>query len=211
MVLPLFFIKGEIIRIAKRQAPRKEHIVNGQIRFPKVFVLDEKGERIGMMNSREAVMLAKQKGKDLVIISANTTPPVAKILDYGKFKYERKKRLKGEKVKRTVIKNREVRLTPLIGIHDLNTKARKAREFIIKGDRVKVSLKFKGRELARKDLGFETLDRFFALIKDIAKVDKEPKLTAHRFLDMYITQDKKKITKLEGDKNAKNEIKECSK
>jgi translation initiation factor IF-3 len=154
--------------------------------------------------------LAKQEGKQLVIISAKTNPPVAKIMDYGKFKYNRKKRLKGEKVKQTIINNREVRLTPLIGIHDLNTKARKAREFILRGDRVKVSLKFKGRELARKDLGFETLKKFFALIEDIAKVDKEPKLNAHRFLDMYVTQDKKKINTLKGETNAKNEIKKST-
>lgn len=116
-------------------------------------------------------------------------------MDYGRFKYKRKKHLKDEKQKQTIINNREVRLTPLIGVHDLNTKARKAREFLLRGDRVKISLKFKGRELARKDLGFEMMNKFFALIEDIAKIDKEPKLNAHRFLDMYVIQDKIKIAK----------------
>lgn len=205
-----FFYLGEIIRISSRKAPRKEHIINEDIPFHKVFVVNEKGEKLGIIESRKAIYLAKQDGKDLVIISSNTNPPVARIMDYGKFKYKRKKHLKGEKVKQTIINNREVRLTPLIGIHDLNTKARKAREFILRGDRVKISLKFKGRELARKDLGFETLKKFFALIEDIAKVDKEPKLNAHRFLDMYVTQDKKKINIIQGDQDAKNEIKKST-
>ncbi len=205
------FYKENIIRIAKQHKPRQEHIVNDKIRFPRVFVIDENGEKLGVIESKKAIFSAKQKGLDLVIISSKSALPVAKIMDYGRFKYKRKKHLKGEKQKQTIINNREVRLTPLIGVHDLNTKARKAREFILRGDRVKVSLKFKGRELARKDLGFEMMNKFYALIEDIAKIDKEPKLNAHRFLDMYVIQDKAKTAKLKGDKNAKNEIKKSTK
>ena len=201
-----FLLQGDIIRIHNRKAPRKEHMINEDIRFSKVFVVNEAGQKLGIIESKKAVFLAKSEGKDLVIISSNSNPPVAKIMDYGKFKYKRKKHLKIEKTKQSIISNREVRLTPLIGIHDLETKARKARDFILKGDRVKISLKFKGRELARKDLGFETLKRFYGLIEDISKIDKEPKINSNRFLDMYITQDKKKISKLKGEPNAKNEV-----
>ena len=188
--------------------PKKEHIVNHDIFFNKVFVVNEKGEKLGIIESKKAIILAKSEGLDLVIISTKTKPPIAKIMDYGKFKYKRKKSKKIEKTKQTIINNREVRLTPLIGQHDLMTKARKAREFILRGDRVKISLKFKGRELARKDLGYDTLNRFFKEIEDIARIDKEPKLNASRFLDMYVNQDKAKVKKYlqdKGEENAKNE------
>ena len=160
------------------------------------------------MNTSEAIEKAKSEGYDLVIISDNPKQPVAKILDYGKFKYERKKKRKEAKANQSVTNNREVRLTPLIGTHDLNFKSKKAREFLLDGDRVKVSLKFRGRELSRKELGYDKLKEFYSTLEDIAKIEKEPKLTGDRFLDMYLSLDKTKKSKEA--KDAKNEDKVSS-
>lgn len=155
------------------------------------------------MTKTAAIEKAESEGLDLVIISNNPKQPVAKILDYGKFKYERKKKQKDAKSKQSVTNNREIRMTPMIGEHDLMTKSRKAREFILKGDRVKVSLKFRGREMARKSLGFDKLDEFFKTLEDIAEIQKPPTMSGGRFLDMYIIRDKKK--KLKEAPNAKDE------
>lgn len=145
----------------------------------------------------EAIAIAQSKGLDLVIISNNPKQPVGKILDYGKFKYERKKRRKEAKSRQHIIENKEVRLTPMIGDHDLHVKIRKAREFLTEGHRVKVSLKFKGRELARKELGYEKHKLFFSFVEDIAKIDKEPAMNGRNFLDMYLSKDKTKKPKKE--------------
>lgn len=131
---------------------------------------------------------------DLVLISINPKP-IAKILDYGKFKYNRKKKQKEEKIKQTRIENHQIRLTPLIGDHDIKVKAKKAREFVLNGDFVKVSLKFRGREFQRPELGYEALNKFYKELEDIASVAKEPSLNG-KFLDMFLQQDKKKIIQL---------------
>ncbi len=169
-----------------------------------MFVLSSRGEKLGVMDKSFAIEKAKSEGFDLVIISDNPKQPVAKILDYGKFKYERKKKQKVVKQKQTIINNREVRLTPMIGEHDLIFKSKKAREFLLAGDRVKVSLKFRGREMVRKELGYKKLDEFFETLKDIAKIDKPATLNSGRFLDLFISKDKTKTPKKE-QKNAKNE------
>ncbi|VEU76491.1 translation initiation factor IF-3 [Mycoplasmopsis columboralis] len=139
-------------------------------------------------------------------------------MDYGKFKYDRKKKQKEIKEKQTNVQNREVRLTPLIGENDLMVKSKKAREFLLKGDRIKVSLKLRGREIGRKDLGLATLEKFFKTLEDIAEITKEAKLVNDRFLDMNLQPNKQKIAKYlkelnsdkqkeakEGENNAKDE------
>lgn len=147
------------------------------------------------MGKRDAIALAQSKGLDLVVISNNPKQPVAKLLDYGKFKYERKKKRKEVKAKQTVVENKEIRITPMIGIHDLETKARKARQFLLEGHRVKISLKFRGREMARKELGYEKHKEFFTYIEDIAKIDKDPHMNGRNFLDAYVSRDKSKQPK----------------
>ena len=184
-----------IARINNRRKPRPEHFVNENIPFPKVFLISEKGEKVGVKTRQEALDIAGSRGLDVVMISPDPKKPVAKIMDYGKFKYERKKKKKEAKAKQSVTNNREVRLTPMIGDHDLQTKARKAREFILNGDRLKVSLKFRGREMARKDLGYDKLKEFYTLLEDIAMIQKEPVLSGGRFLDMYLTKDSSKKPK----------------
>ena len=202
----LYYKEHIIARINNRKKPRPEHIVNENIRFPKMFIVSSEGEKLGVMSRKDALAKAGELGMDLVIISNNPKQPVAKILDYGKFKYDRKKKQKEAKAKQAVTNNREVRLTPMIGDHDLNVKSKKAREFILNGDRVKVSLKFRGREMARKELGYDKLDQFFKTLEDIAEITKKPTFTGGRFLDMYLQKSKnaKKAKNKEAD-NAKNE------
>lgn len=190
-----YFYKGVIIAISKkydRKKPKADHLINKAIPFAKVFLLDEQGTKLGIKSKYEALKIAESKSLDLVVISNNPKQPVAKILDYGRFKYERKKRRKEAKSKQHIVENKEVRLTPMIGIHDLEVKAKKAREFLLEGHRVKVSLKFRGRELARKELGYEKHKVFLTYVEDIAKIDKKPAMNGNNFLDMYLSRDKTK-------------------
>lgn len=147
----------------------------------------------------------------MVLVSVNPKP-IAKILDYGKFKYDRKKKQKEEKSKQSRTENHQIRLTAMIGDNDIKIKAKKAREFLLSGDLVKVSLKFRGREASRPELGREVLDKFYKEVEDISQITKEPILNG-RFLDMFLQQDKKKISQYNkqqeknggNDNNAKNE------
>ncbi|PAK21099.1 translation initiation factor IF-3 [Mycoplasmopsis agassizii] len=188
--------------IKKNRGPQKEAYLNKDIPFNKVFLISSDGEKLGVYERDKALELAREERKDLVLITTQPKP-VVRILDYGKFKYDKKRREKELKEKQTVVKNHQIRLTPLIDENDLAIKARKAREFLLEGDRVKLSLKFRGRELSRQDIGHDTLKRFFALVEDVAKIDKEAALNAGRFLDMVIHPDKKKIAKyLKNNENA---------
>ncbi|WP_084254393.1 translation initiation factor IF-3 [Mycoplasma orale] len=197
--------------------PKAEHIVNERIPYNKVFVIDENGEKIGVMLKTEAIEKAKESNMDLVLIALDNNRPITRIMDYGKFKYDKKKKNKLNKEKQSQTTNREIRLTPLIGDHDLKTKAKKAREFILDNARVKVSVKFRGREKTRTELGTEILDKFFAMVEDVAKITKPAMMVNDKFLDMFIEKDSKKVKSFnnsnkededkikEGEDNAKNE------
>lgn len=152
------------------------------------------GEQLGVMTKSQALEKAQELKNDLVLISINPKP-IVKILDYGKFKYDRKKKQKEDKAKQTRIENHQIRLTPLIGDNDIKIKAKKAREFLLNGDYVKISLKFRGREAQRPELGHDVLNKFFKEVEDIASIAKEATLNG-RFLDMFLQQDKKKISSL---------------
>ncbi|UUD36646.1 translation initiation factor IF-3 [Mycoplasmopsis citelli] len=201
----------------KQKRPTAEHYVDRDIPFKQVFLIGSSGEQLGVHYTVDAIDKAKDERKNLVLI-ATEPKPIARILDYGKFKYDRKKKQKEIKEKQTNVQNREVRLTPFIGENDLMVKSRKAREFLLKGDRIKVSLKLRGREIGRKDLGFATLDKFFKTLEDISEITKEAKLVNDRFLDMNLQPNKQKIAKYlkelnsekqkqakEGENNAKDE------
>nr|WP_318028593.1 translation initiation factor IF-3 [Mycoplasmopsis gallinacea] len=188
----------------KGKKPVAEHYVNEAIPFKQVFLLDSQGQKVGVVRTAEAIEKAKNEKMDLVLIQANPKP-IARILDYGKFKYDRKKKEKEIKEKQTNIQNREVRLTPMISDNDLMTKSRKAREFLLKGDRIKVSLKLRGREIGRKDLGLATLDKFYKTLEDIAEITTEAKLVNERFLDMNLQPNKQKIQKYLKEKELEKE------
>lgn len=128
---------------------------------------------------------------DLVIVSPNAKPPVARIMDYGKFKYEQEKKAKENKKKQKNTQLKETRFSLNIDDHDLETKANQTKKFIENGDKVKVSVRFRGRELGHKNLGYELLDKFMELVKDVAKVEKKPQMEG-RSLVMFISQNEDK-------------------
>ncbi|MGZ9413230.1 translation initiation factor IF-3 [Mycoplasma sp. Z386] len=189
-----------------KKKPQQEHFVNENIPFSKIFVINSDNSQVGVLSKNEAIKMAKEQKMDLVIISIDNSgdkpKPIGRIMDYGKFKYERKKKQKEVKEKQTFVNNREIRLTPGINIKDIETKARKAREFLLDGDRVKISLKFRGREASRPELGKVVLDKFYEYISDIAKITKDAQQN-ERFLDMYVERDKKKLPHLTSSKKEK--------
>ena len=130
----------------------KELAINEQIRDKEIRVISDSGEQLGVMSAKEAQTIANNKNLDLVMISPNANPPVCKIMDYGKYKYEQSRKEKESKKKQKVVTVKEVRLRPGIEANDLNTKANQAIKFLKKGDKVKVELRFRGRELGHKDL-----------------------------------------------------------
>lgn len=198
------YCKGVFITTEnKRRKPSAEHVINENIPYPKMFVVGPDGEKIGVMTKKEALQKAQELGMDLVLISIDPKP-ITKILDYGKFKYNRKKKQKEEKAKQTRVENRQIRLTPLIGDNDIKIKAKKAKEFILNGDYLKISLKFRGREVQRPELGHEVLNKFYKEIEDVAMIAKEPVLNG-KFLDMFLQQDKKKVLLLNKNKKSESE------
>ena len=161
--------------------------INEQIRDKEVRVIGENGEQLGIMSSREAMRLAEEAGVDLVKIAPTAKPPVCKIVDYGKFKYEQTRKEKEAKKKQKVVEIKEIRLSPNIDTNDLNTKVNSARKFITKGDRVKVTLRFRGREMAHMNTSKHILDDFAQALADVANVDKAPKVEG-RSMTMFLAK-----------------------
>ena len=162
-------------------------MINEQIRDKEVRLIGEDGEQIGIMSSKEAYKLAMEAELDLVKISPNAKPPVCKIIDYGKYRYELARKEKEARKKQKTIDTKEVRLSPNIESNDLNTKINAARKFIQKGDKVKVTLRFRGREMAHMQNSKHILDDFAEALADIAMVEKAPKLEG-RSMMMFLTE-----------------------
>ena len=152
----------------------KELSINDQIRDKELRVISETGEQLGIMSSREAQSMANSKNLDLVKISPNAKPPVCKIMDYGKYKYEQSRKEKEAKKNQKTITVKEIRLRPGIEANDLNTKANNAIKFLKKGDKVKVELRFRGRELGHKDIGKEVMLKFIDIVKEFGEPTKAP-------------------------------------
>ena len=161
--------------------------INEQIRDKEVRVIGEDGEQLGFMSAKEALQLAEEAGVDLVKIAPTAKPPVCKIVDYGKFKYEQTRKEKEAKKKQKVIEIKEIRLSPNIDTNDLNTKVNAARKFITKGDRVKVTLRFRGREMTHMNNSKHILDDFAEALADIAVVEKAPKVEG-RSMTMFLAE-----------------------
>ncbi len=162
-------------------------MINEQIRDREVRVIGEDGEQLGIMSPREAMRLAEEAGVDLVKIAPTAKPPVCKIVDYGKFKYEQTRKEKEAKKKQKVIDVKEIRLSPNIDTNDLNTKINAARKFLSKGDKVKVTLRFRGREMAHMQNSRHILVDFGESLNDIAVVEKEPKVEG-RSMTMFLAE-----------------------
>ena len=160
-------------------------MINGQIRDKVVRLIANDGEQLGVMSAREAQKLADEAGLDLVKISPKAKPPVCKIIDYGKYKYEQTRKEKLAKKKQKVIDVKEVRMSPNIDTNDLNTKINHAKKFLAKGARVKVTLRFRGRELAHVNASKYILDDFAKALEDVATIDKKPKFEG-RSMTMFL-------------------------
>jgi translation initiation factor IF-3 len=150
--------------------------VNEEIRVPQVRLIDAAGEMIGVMSAREALIRAFDAGLDLVEISPNAVPPVCKILDYGKYKYEQQKKANEARKKQKVVEIKEIKVRPNIDDHDYDVKMRQMKGFIEEGDKVKVTLRFRGREMAHQDLGAKVLERIRNDLADLVKVEQFPRL-----------------------------------
>lgn len=162
-------------------------MINEQIRDREVRLIGEDGQLIGIMSSRDAFKMAQDAGLDLVKIAPKAQPPVCKIVDYGKYRYEQARKEKEAKKKQKTMEIKEVRFSPNIDTNDLNTKINMARKFISHGDKVKVTLRFRGRELAHVEQTKGILDEFAEQLSDIAVVDKPAKFEG-RSMIMFLTQ-----------------------
>lgn len=150
--------------------------VNEGIRVKEMLVITETGEKLGVLSKNKAIEEAEVRNMDLVLVSPESNPPVAKMMDYSRFRFEQQKKAKESKKKQKIIEIKEIQLTPQIGLHDLETKAKAARKFLEDGNRVKVGVRFRGRQLSHVDVGEEVLNRFIDMLQDISKVDKAPAL-----------------------------------
>ena len=164
-------------------------MINEQIRDKEVRVIGANGEQLGIMSSKEAQALADEAELDLVKVAPTAQPPVCRIVDYGKFKYEQLRKEKENKKKQHQVEIKEIRLSPNIDTNDLNTKVSAARKFLEKGNRVKVTLRFRGREMAHMQSAKHILDEFAEALSEVATIEKEPKVEG-RNMTMFLTEKK---------------------
>ena len=162
-------------------------MINGQIRDKEVRVIAENGDQLGVMPVKEAMKLAQEAELDLVKIAPNAQPPVCKIIDYGKYRYELARKEKEAKKKQKTVEVKEVRISPNIDTNDLNTKVNNAKKFIAKGNKVKVTLRFRGREMAHMQQSKHILDDFAEMLAEVAVVEKPAKLEG-RSMSMVLTE-----------------------
>ena len=165
-------------------------MINEQIRDREVRLIGENGEQLGIMSARDAYLRAQDAGLDLVKIAPMAKPPVCRIVDYGKFRYEQARREKEARKKQHTVEIKEVRMSPNIDTNDLNTKVGAARKFLTKGDKVKVTLRFRGREMAHMNSSRHILDEFAEALSDIAVIEKPPKVEG-RNMTMVLSEKRK--------------------
>ena len=155
---------------------KQELPINGQIRAKEVQLIGENGEKLGMLPTSRALEIAEEKKLDLVLVSPNAQVPVCKIMNYGKYKFEQAKKEKEAKKKQKVQETKELRITPNIEEHDFGFKAKNARKFLEDGNKVKITVRFRGRELNNTKMGENVLNKFITTLEDISVVEKKPKL-----------------------------------
>lgn len=165
-------------------------IVNDDIRAHELRVIDSEGEQLGVMSKNDALQKAEQAELDLVLISPGAKPPVARIMDYGKYRYEQQRKEREQRKHQKTVNIKEIRLSPTIDENDFQTKLRNGRKFIEKGDKVKVSIRFRGRAITHKEIGREVLERFAKETADIASIEQKPKMDGRSmFLQLSPLQD----------------------
>ncbi len=168
---------------------KKEHQINAEIRDREVRLIGENGEQLGIMSARDALKIAEENGLDLVKISPNANPPVCKTMNYGKFLFEQKKKAKEAKKNQKVVEVKEVGLSMTIDVGDLNIKAKQTQKFLTAGNKVKVSIRLRGRQMAHAELALDVMKRFFELVKDCGVMEKQP-LTEGRNIWMMLAPSK---------------------
>jgi translation initiation factor IF-3 len=164
-------------------------IVNEKIRAKEVRLIGRDGEQIGVVSRDEALRVADQAELDLVLVSPNAKPPVARVLDYGKYRYEQQKREKEQRKNQKTVNVKEIRLSPTIDDHDFNTKLRQGRGFVEKGDKVRVSIRFRGRAITHKGIGREVLDRFAEGMEDVADIQTKAKMEGRNMFMLLTPKD----------------------
>src|SRR5690625_6224101 len=165
--------------------------VNEKIRAREVRLIDSNGDQLGVKSKQEALEIAQTRDLDLVLVAPGAKPPVCRIMDYGKYRYEQQKKEQEARRKQKTIQVKEVRFTPGIGDHDFNTKLRNARRFLANGDKVKASVRFRGRAIAHKDLGREVLERLAGELKDVAVVESRAKMEGRNMIMMLAPKTEK--------------------
>ena len=180
----------EVLGIAKNN---DNMLINDQIKAREVLVIGPNGEQVGVKSIQDARTLASYASLDLVLISPNANPPVCKVMDYNKFRYEKQKKAKEaiKKQKANMSELKEYRLSPVIDVGDFETKLRNATKYLEKGDRIKLTIRFKGRQMAHTELGKEVLERFADRVKDYADIEQKPKLDG-RTMTMLLVPKKDK-------------------
>lgn len=184
------FIKSTEEYIARRRnfTPRQrgpQHRTNERIRVPSVRVIDEDGEQIGVMDTRDAVQRAREEGKDLVEIAPQAKPPVCRIIDYGKFLYEQKKKAHELKKKQTTVTVKEIKFRPATDDHDYGYRMERAREWIEDGDKVRATIAFRGREMTHRELGAAILAKLRDDLADLADVEVAPKMEGYQMFAIF--------------------------
>ncbi len=170
----------------KGKNKKDETLLNERIQLPEVRCLDDEGNQYGIISSDEALDIAREKGLDLVLIAPNANPPVVKIMDYGKFKYQQEKKKKEAKKKQKKIEVKEIKLSVKIADNDINYKVKHAREFLEAGKHVKFRVFLRGREMSNPEAGVEVLNRIWPMVEDIAQKEHEPKFEG-RYVNMLTT------------------------
>ena len=171
------FIYNGFCKIIKRYtAIKKEHQINEEIRDKEVRLIGETGEQLGVMSSREALAIAEERELDLVKISPNATPPVCKLINYGKYLFELSKKEKEAKKNQKTLEIKEIWLSMTIDVGDLNVKAKQCSKFLAAGNKVKVSIRMRGRQMAHSNLSIDVMNRFFELVADAGTMEKKPLL-----------------------------------
>ncbi|MEY3431461.1 MAG: hypothetical protein RIS53_359 [Bacillota bacterium] len=166
-------------------------LINQQIRFAQVLVIDQNGKQLGVMNSYQANQLAEQAGLDLLCVAPGAKPPVCKILDYGKYRFEQQKKAREAKKNQHIIEIKEIQISPQIGEHDLQVKVKAAIGFFQEGDKVKLVLRYKGRQMAHQDFGIEMVNKFIESVKDVSVVEKKPELEGKLLITILASTVKK--------------------
>ena len=181
-------------RYANKQKPgnnQNKDLVNENVRFPEVLLIGPNGEQIGTMSSREAQFKANEYDMDLLCVAPNAKPPVCKIINYSKYRFEQQKKAKEAKKNQKQTSVKEVQLTPQIGQHDLETKAKAANKFLSQGDKVKIVLRFRGRQLTHVEVGEETMNKFIELVSEEGTIEK-PAVLEGKLMTVIMGPKKKK-------------------